>query len=142
MPGRKHSSAGAPARPTITGMTTALVTLHDTRVLRCAPDGPPLDGESAALDLIGDAFGQDATLVAVPAERVGDAFFQLRSGVAGAVVQKFANYRLRLAVVGDISPHVAESSALRDFVYEANQGGQLWFVADDGALEDRLRPAG
>ncbi|WP_327319941.1 DUF4180 domain-containing protein [Streptomyces sp. NBC_01235] len=123
-------------------MTNALVTLHDTRVLRCAPDGPPLDGESAALDLIGDAFGQDATLVAVPAERMGDAFFRLRSGVAGAVVQKFVNYRLRLAVVGDVSRHLAESSALRDFVYEANHGGQLWFLADDAALEDRLRPAG
>ncbi|MEV7392815.1 DUF4180 domain-containing protein [Streptomyces sp. NPDC091215] len=119
-----------------------LVTLHATRVLRCAPEGPALDGESAALDLVGDAMGQDAELVAVPAERVGDEFFRLRSGVAGAVVQKFVNYRLRLAVVGDISRHLAASSALRDFVYEANRGRHLWFVADDAELAERLRPAG
>ncbi|MFK0111526.1 DUF4180 domain-containing protein [Streptomyces sp. NPDC091217] len=122
--------------------TATLVTLHTTRVLRCAPEGPALDGESAALDLVGDAMGQDAELVAVPAERVGDEFFRLRSGVAGAVVQKFVNYRLRLAVVGDISRHLADSSALRDFVYEANRGRHLWFVADDAELEGRLRPAG
>ncbi|MFF3846735.1 DUF4180 domain-containing protein [Streptomyces sp. NPDC002328] len=122
--------------------TTTLVTLHDTRVLRCAPEGPALDGESAALDLIGDAFGQDAEVVAVPAERVAEEFFRLRSGVAGAVVQKFANYRLRLAVVGDVSGYVADSSALRDFVHESNQGRQLWFLPDDAALEERLRPAG
>ncbi|MEU0970284.1 DUF4180 domain-containing protein [Streptomyces sp. NPDC005917] len=122
--------------------TATLVTLHTTRVLRCAADGPALDGESAALDLVGDAFGQDAELVAVPAERVGAEFFRLRSGVAGAVAQKFANYRLRLAVVGDISRHLAGSSALRDFVYEANRGRQLWFVSDDRELEDRLRPTG
>ncbi|MFG2359558.1 DUF4180 domain-containing protein [Streptomyces sp. NPDC048521] len=115
-----------------------LVTLHGVRVLRCAPDGPPLDGESAALDLIGDAMGQDAQLVAVPVERIADEFFRLRSGVAGAVVQKFANYRLRLAVVGDISRHVADSTALRDFVYEADQGGRLWFLADAGKLDERL----
>jgi hypothetical protein len=122
--------------------TSTLVTLHGIRVLRCAPDGPSLDGESAALDLIGDAFGQEAQLVCVPAERVGEEFFRLRSGVAGAIVQKFANYRLRLAVVGDISRHVADSSALRDFVYESNQGGQLWFLPDDDALRERLRPTG
>ncbi|MDQ0688135.1 hypothetical protein QF032_007176 [Streptomyces achromogenes] len=122
-------------------MTGTLLTLHGTRVLRCAPDGPPLDGERAALDLIGDAFGQDAQLVAVPAERVGEDFFRLRSGVAGEVVQKFVNYRIRLAVVGDVSRQLAESSALRDFVREANRGSQLWFLADDGALDDRLNPA-
>ncbi|MEU0676466.1 DUF4180 domain-containing protein [Streptomyces sp. NPDC006172] len=121
--------------------TDTLVTLHDTRVLRCSADGPVLDGESAALDLIGDAYGQDAELVAVPVERLGEAFFRLRSGVAGAVVQKFANYRLRLAVVGDVSRHVADSPALRDFVYEAGQGRQLWFVPDEEALAERLRPA-
>ncbi|MEU1168680.1 DUF4180 domain-containing protein [Streptomyces sp. NPDC005921] len=120
--------------------TATLVTLHTTRVLRCAPEGPAPAGESAALDLLGDAMGRDAELVAVPVERIADEFFRLRSGVAGAVVQKFANYRLRLAVVGDLSHHLAAGSALRDFVYEANRGRQLWFVADDGELEQRLRP--
>ncbi|MFF3872786.1 DUF4180 domain-containing protein [Streptomyces sp. NPDC001978] len=118
--------------------TDTLVTLRDVRVLRCALAGPFLDSESTALDLIGDAIGRDAQLVAVPVERIADEFFRLRSGVAGAVVQKFANYRLRLAVLGDISAHVSASEALRDFVYEANRGDQLWFLADSDALEERL----
>ncbi|MGI5380284.1 DUF4180 domain-containing protein [Streptomyces sp. CA-251387] len=122
--------------------TNTLVTLHDVRVLRCAPDGPPLDGERAALDLIGDAFGQDAELVAVPVGRVADEFFQLRSGVAGAVMQKFVNYRLRLAVVGDVSHHIAESTALRDFVHETNNGGHIWFLPTYDDLDAKLRPAG
>ncbi|MFI7413789.1 DUF4180 domain-containing protein [Streptomyces sp. NPDC049627] len=122
--------------------TNTLVTLHDVRVLRCAPDGPPLDGERAALDLIGDAFGQDAELVAVPVERVADEFFRLRSGVAGAVMQKFVNYRLRLAVVGDVSQHIAESTALRDFVHETNNGGHIWFLPTYDDLDAKLRPAG
>ncbi|MCI3274066.1 DUF4180 domain-containing protein [Streptomyces cylindrosporus] len=122
--------------------TNTLVTVHDTRALVCDPDGPPLDGEQAALDLIGDAMGHDAELVVVPVERVAEEFFELRSGVAGAVMQKFVNYRQRLAVVGDISRHLAESAALRDFVHETNQGGHIWFLADRAALEARLRPAG
>lgn len=122
--------------------TDTLVTLHDVRVLRCAPDGPTLDGESAALDLIGAAFGQDAELVAVPVERVTDEFFRLRSGVAGAVMQKFVTYRLRLVVVGDVSRHIAESTALRDLVHETNQGGHIWFLPTYEELDARLRPAG
>ncbi|MCZ0985142.1 DUF4180 domain-containing protein [Streptomyces diastatochromogenes] len=119
--------------------TNTLETLHDVPVLRCAPEGPALDSERAALDLIGDAMGQGAELVVVPVERVADEFFRLRSGVAGAVVQKFVTYRLRLAVVGDISAHVEASDALRDFVYESNQGGQLWFLTRYQDLDDRLR---
>ncbi|MBV2357172.1 DUF4180 domain-containing protein [Streptomyces sp. J2-1] len=120
--------------------TDTPVILHSVPVLRCAPEGPPLDGERAALDLVGDAFGHGAEIVVVPVERVPDSFFRLRSGVAGAVVQKFVNYRLRLAVVGDISARVAASDALRDFVRESNRGRQLWFVATESELSDRLRP--
>lgn len=122
----------------MTTNTNTLETVHGTRVLHCASDGPLLDGERAALDLIGDAFGQDAQLVAVPVERVADDFFRLRSGVAGDVVQKFVNYRLRLAILGDITAHVEASEALRDFVYESNQGDQLWFLADEAGLDERL----
>ncbi|WP_030605222.1 DUF4180 domain-containing protein [Streptomyces fulvoviolaceus] len=119
-----------------------LVNLHGVGVLRCASDGPQLDGEGAALDLIGDAMGRDAQVVAVPAERVGEEFFRLRSGIAGAIMQKFVNYRVRLAVVGDVSHHVAGSTALRDFVHETSQGGHIWFLADLDALDEKLRAAG
>ncbi|MFJ3669375.1 DUF4180 domain-containing protein [Streptomyces sp. NPDC090106] len=122
--------------------TDDVVPLGGVNVLRCAPSGPSLDGESAALDLIGDAMGRDAQVVAVPAGRVADEFFRLRSGVAGAVMQKFVNYRLRLVVVGDVSRHTEQSGALRDFVRETNQGGHIWFVPDLTSLEEKLRPAG
>ncbi|MGW1750429.1 DUF4180 domain-containing protein [Streptomyces sp. NPDC002092] len=124
----------------MTPTSGTLEELHGVRVLRCTPDGPLLDGEQAALDLIGDAMGYDAQLVALPVERVADEFFRLRSGIAGAVMQKFVNYRVRLALVGDLSRHLAESSALRDFVHETNQGSHIWFLADEDALAARLRP--
>ena len=122
--------------------TDDIVALHGVQVLRCAPEGPPLDGERAALDLIGDAMGRDAQIVAVPAERVGAEFFRLGSGVAGAIAQKFVNYRVRLAVLGDISRQVGESTALRDFVHETNQQSHVWFLADFDALDGKLTAAG
>ncbi|WBB70499.1 DUF4180 domain-containing protein [Micromonospora sp. WMMD812] len=122
--------------------TDTLRDLHGVPVLDCADDGPALRDDADALDVIGDALGRGAELVVLPAGRLDDAFFQLRSGVAGEIVQKFVNYRLRLAVVGDISAHLAASSALRDFVTESNRGRQLWFLPSRADLEERLGPAG
>ncbi|MEV0530639.1 DUF4180 domain-containing protein [Kitasatospora sp. NPDC050463] len=107
-------------------------------VLRLAADGPPVRGERDATDLIGDAFAVGAAWVVVPVERFEDDFFRLSTRVAGGIVQKFATYRIGLAVVGDISRHTADSGPLRDFVRESNRGGQLWFLADEAAFEARF----
>jgi len=123
------------------GVGDEIAVIDGVAVLRCAADGPLLDGEQAALDLVGDALGR-ADLVVVPVARVAPAFFVLAGGVAGAVVQKFVNYRLRLAIVGDVDEYVAGSTALRDFVRECNRGTQTWFVADETELAARLRARG
>ncbi|MFJ1702372.1 DUF4180 domain-containing protein [Kitasatospora sp. NPDC088346] len=119
-------------------MTETLHDLDGTPVLLCAPAGPPLAGEQDALDLIGEAFGVDARWVAVPVERLPDAFFRLRTRLAGGIVQKFANYRLGLAVLGDVERHLEGSAALRDFVRECNEGSRVWFVEDLAGLGERL----
>jgi hypothetical protein len=119
--------------------TDTLVHLHGVPVLDCAPDGEKLGGAGDVLDVIGTAFGHGAELVLMPAERLTDDFFTLRTGLAGEVAQKFVNYRIRLVVVGDISHHVAKSSALGAFVSESSRGGQLWFVPTKEDLAERLR---
>ncbi|MDO3700930.1 DUF4180 domain-containing protein [Micromonospora sp. C28SCA-DRY-2] len=107
-------------------------------VLVCDPAGPVIATERDALDLIGAAF-LGAQVVAVPASRLDDSFFTLGTRFAGEVMQKFVNYRLRLAVVGDISRHLAASSALRALVHESNRSDHVWFVPDLDALDARLR---
>lgn len=113
-------------------------TRHGTAVFVCPADGPPLRDGADALEVIGAALGADAELVVLPVRRLTDDFFALRTGVAGEIAQKFVNYRLRLAVLGDISRHLAASSALRDFVRESNRGRQLWFLTDVDELDERL----
>ncbi|WP_338694839.1 DUF4180 domain-containing protein [Streptomyces sp. Q6] len=122
--------------------TVELKELAGVPVLFCSSHGPKLDSERAALDLIGDAGYQGAAWVAVPAERCGEEFFRLRTRVAGDVAQKFVNYRMGLAVLGDITAETAAGTALRDFVRESNRGRALWFLADAAALEARLVESG
>ena len=103
----------------------------------CDPDGPPIATMDDALDLIGSTY-HGAEVVAVPAVRLDERFFSLDTRFAGEVMQKFVNYRLKLAVVGDISSYLATSSALRALVRESNRSGQVWFVPDLDALDARL----
>jgi hypothetical protein len=112
--------------------------IHTDHVLICDADGPKLSNECDANDLLSAAFEHSATLVAIPVERLSDDFFRLNTRLAGEVVQKFVNYKVRLAIVGDISRQIAQSKALHDFVYEANRGQPLWFVKDMAELEARL----
>jgi hypothetical protein len=107
-------------------------------VLAVPQQGPPIADEAAALDVIGEAFGAGARVVAIPVARLTPEFFQLRTGVAGAIVQKFVNYRLRLVVIGDPQHHGPTSGPVEDWMREANQGRELWFVADHDELDRRL----
>ncbi len=90
-------------------------------------------------EVLSEAWGQRAEIVALPVKCLDDDFFRLRSGVAGEILQKFVTYKMRVAIVGDISGYVEESTALRDFVYETNRGDQVWFVPTMEELGERLR---
>ncbi|TMR07208.1 DUF4180 domain-containing protein [Nonomuraea turkmeniaca] len=104
--------------------------MPDDSIHVCEPDGPLLRDERDALDLIGAAWGHGAAWVAVPAGRLHEDFFSLRTGVAGEIAQKFVNCRIGLAIVGDISRFTAASEALRAWVLESNRGDHIWFVHD------------
>ncbi|GAU80483.1 hypothetical protein BIWAKO_00369 [Bosea sp. BIWAKO-01] len=115
--------------------------IRGRRVLICAEDGPLLASERDIGDFLGAAWAAEAGLVVIPVARLSEDFFKLSTRLAGEVAQKFVNYRMQLAIIGDISRWSAESKALRDFVHEANQGHALWFLHDMNALEQRLAPA-
>jgi hypothetical protein len=111
---------------------------HRVQVLMCDPAGPTVATVQDALDLIGEAMFS-AEIVAIPANRLDEQFFTLSTRFAGEVMQKFVNYRLRLAVVGDISRYLETSAALRALVHESNTADHVWFVPDIDALDARLK---
>jgi hypothetical protein len=115
-----------------------LTTIHGAPVLVMPSDGEPLGTVESATEVIGDAAWGEAQIVAIPVERLTDDFFELKTRFAGEVTQKFANYRLHLAIVGDIESRVSESVSLAAWVAESNRGRQLWFVPTLDALADRL----
>lgn len=81
----------------------------------------------SALDLLMNAvYHGETTRLAVNKEAIVEEFFILSSGLAGEVLQKFSNYRSKLAIFGDFSGYT--SKPLKDFIYESNQGKDIFFV--------------
>jgi hypothetical protein len=102
----------------------------------------PVEGDrlnaDGVLDLLVDASAANASTVAVPCARLDPGFFELRTGAAGEIVQKFATYRMRLAIIGPLPPEARSSNAFVAFVREANRGSQTWFMETMDELQERL----
>jgi hypothetical protein len=79
-----------------------------------------------ALDLMGNLSSPDCYKIIIPERNLHKDFFNLKSGLAGDVLQKFSNYRMKLAVTGDFSKY--KSKSLQDFIRESNKGNRIYFL--------------
>ena len=111
------------------GVTIALVEAEETLVMNVL----------SALDLMATVrYETGADRMILPKSALDERFFVLSSGLAGDILQKFVNYQLVVAIVGDYSGFT--SKPLRDFIYESNNGTHVFFVATvEEALEKLSR---
>ncbi|MCK9393315.1 MAG: DUF4180 domain-containing protein [Candidatus Paceibacterota bacterium] len=86
-----------------------------------------------AVDLMAKCMPSRTTRVIVNEKNIIPEFFDLKTKIAGEILQKFATYRFKIAIVGDFSKY--ESNALKDFIYESNKHGEINFV---GTVEEGM----
>jgi hypothetical protein len=70
----------------------------------------------------------DCGILIIHEENLNKDFFRLATGLAGDILQKFSNYRFRLAIVGDFSKYTSKN--LNDFIRESNRGNLVFFAND------------
>jgi hypothetical protein len=78
-----------------------------------------------------------AQTITITSDSLNPAFWDLKTGLAGELLQKNSNYRTRTIILGDFSGVVSQS--LRDFIAESNRTGQVVFCATIQAAEQLLR---
>ncbi|GAB3935967.1 DUF4180 domain-containing protein [Larkinella terrae] len=88
------------------------------------------------LDLLGNLYYQGFDMILIHEKNITPAFFDLKTGIAGEILQKFSNYRVRLAIIGNFEPY--QSKSIRDFMFESNQGGHISFVSSKAEALDKL----
>lgn len=77
------------------------------------------------LDLMADVKYQGYDKMLLRKEQIIEDFFNLKSGLAGEILQKFTTYQMRVAIVGEFAGY--NSKSLKDFIYECNQGDKILF---------------
>ena len=103
-------------------------------------DQPIITDLQSALDLMATVqYDTGSSLLVVPKAAFTEEFFDLRTRLAGEILQKFVTYGVKIAIVGDFS--VYSSRALQSFIYESNQGNSVFFVSDTQQAVKKLATA-
>ena len=97
--------------------TKIAVVTSEKIIINTAEDG---------LDLLGNLYYQGFDNIILNEKNITSDFFDLKNRMAGEILQKFSNYRVRLAIVGDFSKY--KSNSLSDFIFESNKGRHINFV--------------
>jgi hypothetical protein len=88
------------------------------------------------LDLFGELIPYNCTKIIIHESNLHPDFFILRNGIAGDILQKFSNYRIKVAFVGDFSKFTSRS--LQDFIRESNKGKSIFFLENTDAAFNKL----
>lgn len=101
---------------------------HGTDLAVVSSDEKVIVDVQSALDLVMTVkYETGAARIVIDKDLICEDFFILSTGVAGEILQKFINYRVKAAVYGDYSRYTSKS--LRDFIYESNNGHDFFFVS-------------
>lgn len=109
----------------------------DSKIAIVYSDEIILTGAQSALDfisLINYETGCDKIILNKSA--ITEDFFNLSSCLAGEILQKFVNYHITIAIVGDFSMY--KSKNLQDFIYESNKGKHIFFLSTNRQAIEKL----
>jgi PadR family transcriptional regulator AphA len=109
------------------------------KYIECVPSVKCIENERDALELVVICGENETNRLMLHAENLTEDFYQLRTGVAGEILQKFATYFVKVAAV--LSPELVNQGRFRDMVLEANRGrhfhvfyehekAEQWLISD------------
>ena len=115
-------------------MEIKIHTIDDRKIAEIISDDIVLQTVEDAVDLIGNMSYQGFDKLIIHEENIIPDFFELKNKIAGNILQKFSQYSMPLAIIGDFEKY--ESKSLNDFIFESNKGKLINFVT---TVEDGLK---
>jgi hypothetical protein len=118
-------------------MDTILINQNGIEMARVHSDQILIADVQSALDLMASVnYATGSRRLILEKSLICEEFFDLKTKLAGDILQKFVNYQVKIAIVGDFSRYASQS--LRDFIHESNQGKDIFFVADEAQAIAKL----
>ena len=109
-------------------MKTNLIQTNNEKIVECVPGETVIETEQDILDLIGLCGENDTNLILFHESNFTPAFYDLKTGLLGAIFQKFSNYHVKAAAVVDFRN--ITGGRFKEFMSECNKGGQFHFYGD------------
>ncbi len=100
-------------------------------------DGVLIHDVQSALDIMATIrYETDCDRIIMDRSALCDAFFDLKTRMAGEILQKFVQYQMKIALVGDFSQYTSKS--LQSFIYESNRGNDVFFLPNQAQAISKL----
>jgi hypothetical protein len=113
------------------------VKVHNFKIVEFISNEIILNNPQDTLDLMVLAGEKDANKIIIHENNINPDFFELKTGLAGEVLQKAVNYHIKLAIIGDFSK--VTSKSLKSLIVESNNGNQFFFVFNTIEAVERLK---
>ena len=117
-------------------MTGEVIQTTTGTYVRCARSSEPVSTEQDVLDLLAYCGETESNQIMLDEEHLHPDFFDLKTGLAGAIFQKFSNYHVKAAIVADLDG--IKSERFQELIYECNKGNQINFFRDISKAEKWL----
>jgi len=117
-------------------MELNIIEANNHKIAEIVSDEIVINDTQGALDLMADASYYQARCIILSETNLKPAFFELRTGMAGEILQKFSQYSVKLAIIGEFEKY--QSQSLKAFILESNRGNQIFFVPDRDTAIARL----
>lgn len=112
--------------------------INDKKIAEIITDEVILRTTEDGVDLLGNLYYQGFDKIIIHEKNITPDFFDLKTKIAGDILQKFTQYQMLITIVGDFSKYTSKS--LHDFIYESNKGKQVNFVMSvEEAVKDIRR---
>lgn len=108
-------------------MNIQVIPINNSSIAEIISEDIILNSSEEGLELLGNTYYQGFDKLIMYQKNITPEFFDLSTGMAGEVLQKFSTYRVRLAIVGDFSNYTSKS--LKDFISESNKQKHINFVS-------------
>ncbi|WP_239613716.1 DUF4180 domain-containing protein [Cohnella mopanensis] len=96
-----------------------------------------IEDVQGALDLMATVnYNEGCSKLIIRHENITEIFFDLSTRLAGDILQKYTNYQVKLAIIGNYEGY--SSKSLKDFIYECNKGNQVFFLPNEESALDAL----
>ncbi len=96
--------------------------------VKCLPGSDLISSAQDALDLVGGCGEYEVSRLLIPEGCLSEDFYDLKTGLAGEVLLKFSNYRIKAAAV--IPTDMVGKGKFYEFALETNRGRDFRIFSD------------